>query len=85
MDNPNIIIYSNHLEINNVTALKEFNPEVFSISINNEDYVVKGTDLELKSVLNNNTTIKIIGIVNSIEKKKLNKEKNKSFIKRLFN
>lgn len=80
----NFIIYDNEAIINNITSLKEFNDKMFNISINNEDYIIKGINLELKEVNNENTTIKISGTILAFEKGKHKKEKDKSFIKKLF-
>lgn len=81
----NFIIYDNEATINNISSIKEFNDKIFTISINNEDYLIKGIGLELKEVNNENTTIKISGTILSFEKGKHKKEKDKSFLKKLFN
>ena len=76
MEAPNIIIYNNLIEINNITSLKEFNSSIFTIEINNELYLICGSDLELKNISSDNTSIKISGIINSIEKKNFKKPSN---------
>ncbi len=80
-----IILLDNELEVNNITTLKEFNDKIFLLEIDNTPYEIKGNNLILKEVYNNNTSIKITGSIYSIEKKnhKDTKEK-KSFIKKLF-
>ncbi|HIT50558.1 MAG TPA: hypothetical protein IAD46_05965 [Candidatus Pelethenecus faecipullorum] len=85
MNNANFIVYNNEIIINNIQTIKEFSEKSFLIEINNEAYEIKGTDLILKEVGNDNKTIKINGVVSSIEKKnKLSKEKSQGFFKRLF-
>ncbi|MGM9968787.1 MAG: YabP/YqfC family sporulation protein [Anaeroplasma sp.] len=84
MDNANFIVYNNKIVVNNITLLKEFNSNYFNIEINKELYLIKGKNLELKEVLNNNTTINIEGTIYLIEKVGLKKEKDKNFIKRLL-
>ena len=81
MNNANFIVYNNEIIINNIQTIKEFSEKSFLIEINNEAYEIKGTDLILKEVGNDN----INGVVSSIEKKnKLSKEKSQGFFKRLF-
>lgn len=80
-----IILTDNELELHNVTLLKEFNDKEFSLEIESIPYLIKGVNLVLNNVYDNNQTIKITGKINSIEILK-NKDKNekKSFIKRLL-
>lgn len=80
-----IILTDNELELHNVTLLKEFNDKEFSLEIESIPYLIKGVNLVLNNVYDNNQTIKITGKINSIEilKNKDNNEK-KGFIKRLL-
>lgn len=80
----NIKIWDDLIEINNVTALREFNQNTFILAINNVEYIIRGDNLELIDVSNNNSTLKIKGIFNQIVKKDYKKPKDKSFIKRLI-
>lgn len=80
----NIKIWDDLIEINNVTALREFNQNTFILAINNVEYIIRGDNLELVDVSNNNSTLKIKGIFNQIVKKDYKKPKDKSFIKRLI-
>jgi hypothetical protein len=82
--NANIIIKENELEINNITQLKEFNEESFEIEINDKHYEIKGSNLLLKDVYNENKSIKISGIVYSIILKNHKSTNSKTFIKKLF-
>ena len=82
--NPNIIIKDNELEINNITQLKEFNDENFEIKINDKFYEIKGTNLILKDVYNENKSIRISGVFYSIILKNNKPTNSKSFIKKLF-
>ena len=54
------------------------------LRINDTPYEITGTNLVLKEVSNDNKSIKIIGTLNSLEKKNVQVKKNKSFIKKLF-
>lgn len=80
-----IILTDNELELHNVTLLNEFNDKEFSLEIESIPYLIKGVNLVLNNVYDNNQTIKITGKINSIEILK-NKDKNekKGFIKRLL-
>ena len=80
-----IILTDNELELHNVTLLKEFNDKEFSLEIESIPYLIKGINLVLNNVYDNNQTIKITGKINSIEILN-NKDKNekKGFIKRLL-
>ncbi len=80
-----MILLDNELEIHNITLLKEFNDKEFYLEIDNTPYHIKGENLVLKEVYDNNASIKISGNIYSIERKnhKETKEK-KSFIKKLF-
>ena len=80
----NIKIWDDLIEINNVTALREFNQNTFILAINNVEYIIRGDNLELIDVSNNNSTLKIKGIFNQIVKNDYKKPKDKSFIKRLI-
>ena len=82
--NANIILKDDELEINNITLLKEFNEESFEIKINDKLYEIKGTNLILKDVYNDNTSIKIIGKVYSIIQKNHKAPNTNSFFKKLF-
>ncbi|MBO5711473.1 MAG: hypothetical protein J6R47_01410 [Acholeplasmatales bacterium] len=82
--NANIVIKDNELEINNITQLKEFNEESFEIEINDKLYEIKGTNLLLKDVYNENKSIRISGVVYSIIQKNHKKTDSKSFFKKLF-
>lgn len=80
-----IILLDNELEIHNITTLKEFNDKIFLLDIDNTPYEIKGNQLVLKEVYNNNSSIKITGSIYSIEKKNHKEAKDKkSFIKKLF-
>ena len=80
----NIKIWDELIEINNVTSLREFNQNTFILAINSVEYIIRGDNLELIDVSNNNSTLKIKGIFNQIVKKNYKKPKEKSFIKRLI-
>lgn len=80
----NIKIWDDLIEINNVTALREFNKSMFILAINNVEFIIRGDNMELIDVSNNNSTLKIKGIFNQIVKKDYKKPKEKSFIKRLI-
>ena len=82
--NANIVIKDNELEINNITQLKEFNEESFEIEINDKLYEIKGTNLLLKDVYNENKSIRISGVVYSIIQKNHKASDSKSFFKKLF-
>lgn len=84
MNNANFIVYNNEIIVNNITNIKEFSETFFLVEINDEAYIIKGKNLILKDVSNDNKTIKITGTVESIEKKNKLKEKDKGFIKKLF-
>ena len=64
--------------------LKEFSETIFIIEINNTLYEIKGNQLLLKEVFNENKSVKITGEVYSISKKNHIKTKEKNFIKKLF-
>ncbi|MDE7263184.1 MAG: hypothetical protein K2N64_00805 [Anaeroplasmataceae bacterium] len=80
----NFTIYDDHMIVNNITEIKEFSETVFILRVLDIPYEITGTNLVLKEVSNDNKTIKITGIVNSLEKKNIQVKKNKSFIKKLF-
>lgn len=82
--NANFIIKDNELEINNITLLKEFNEEAFEIELNDKTYEIKGTNLILKDVYNDNKSIRISGAVYSIVQKNHKITNSKSFFKKLF-
>lgn len=84
MQNANFIIYQNEIIINNITLIKEFSDKIFLINILDTSYEIKGINLILKEVSNDNKTIKITGTIDSINKTNKVKEKNKSFFKRLI-
>ena len=80
-----IILTDNELELHNVTLLKEFNDKEFSLEIESIPYLIKGINLVLNNVYDNNQTIKITGKINSIEiLKNTDKNEKKGFIKRLL-
>ena len=80
-----ITLTSNELEISDITQINSFNDKEFILEIDNTGYIIKGDNLILKEVYNNNTSIKILGNIFLIEKKnhKENKDK-KNFVKKLF-
>lgn len=82
--NPNIILYSNEIKINNITQIKDFNVDEFNVIINDEPYQIKGNNLVLKEVFNDNKSITVIGVVTLISKINSKKKEKKSFFKRLF-
>jgi len=84
MQNANFIIYQNEIVINNITLIKEFSDKLFLINVSDTSYEIKGENLILKEVSNDNKTIKITGTIDSINKTNKVKEKNKSFLKRLI-
>lgn len=84
MQNANFIIYQNEIIINNITLIKEFSDKFFLINISDLSYEIKGENLVLKEVTNDNKTIKITGTIDSIIKTNKVREKNKSFFKRLI-
>ena len=84
MQTANFIIYQNEIIINNITTIKEFSDKLFLLQINNDSYEIKGENLILKEVTNDNTTIKITGIINQLSKTNTVKEKNKNIIKKIF-
>ena len=84
MQNANFIIYPNEIIINNIMSIKEFSDKIFIITVSNTSYEIKGENLILKDVSNDNKTIKITGTIDSINKTNKVKEKNKSFFKRLI-
>lgn len=77
-------IYEDGILINNVTEIKEFSETFFLIKIQDILYHITGENLVLKEVSNDNRTLKISGIIHSLEKKDKVIKKNKSFLKRLF-
>lgn len=80
----NFTIFDDHIIVNNITEIKEFSETVFILRVQDILYEITGTELVLKEVSNDNKTIKITGVVNSLEKKNNQVKKNKSFIKKLF-
>ena len=77
-------LYEDSIIIDNITLIKEFQEELFRIEINNVPYEIKGENLILNQVTNDNKTIKITGTILSV-KVETNKPKNKTnFIRRLF-
>ena len=84
MQNANFIIYQNEIVINNITLIKEFSDKLFLINVSDTSYEIKGENLILKEVSNDNKTIKITATIDSINKTNKVKEKNKSFLKRLI-
>ena len=80
----NFTIFEDHILVNNITEIKEFSETIFVLRINDTPYEITGTNLVLKEVRNDNKSIKIIGTLNSLEKKNVQVKKNKSFIKKLF-
>ena len=84
MNNANIIIYNDEIIINNISLIKEFSDKLFLINIKDIPYEIRGNNLILKEVSNDNKSIKITGSVDSIVKINAIKEKNKGFFKRLI-
>ena len=84
MTNANIIIYNEEIIINNITLIKEFSDKIFLLSIKDTPYEIKGINLILKEVSNDNKSIKITGQIDSISKTNKIKEKNKGFFRRLL-
>lgn len=82
--NPNIILYPNEIQINNITQIKDFNDDVFNVIINDELFEIKGNNLVLKEVFNDNKSITVIGTVYMISKSNEKKKEKKSFIKKLL-
>ena len=80
----NFTSFEDHILVNNITEIKEFSETIFVLRINDTPYEITGTNLVLKEVSNDNKSIKIIGTLNSLEKKNVQVKKNKSFIKKLF-
>ena len=80
----NFTIFEDHILVNNITEIKKFSETIFVLRINDTPYEITGTNLVLKEVSNDNKSIKIIGTLNSLEKKNVQVKKNKSFIKKLF-
>lgn len=80
-----LLLTDNELEINNITSLNEFNDKVFILEIDDTPYEIKGDNLVLKEVTNNNSTIKITGSIFSISRKNHKETKeHKGFLKKLF-
>ncbi len=65
----NFTIFEDHILVNNITEIKEFSETIFVLRINDTPYEITGTNLVLKEVSNDNKSIKIIGTLNSLEKK----------------
>ncbi|MDE6584414.1 MAG: YabP/YqfC family sporulation protein [Anaeroplasmataceae bacterium] len=80
----NFTIYEDQVIVNNITEIKEFSEHIFIIRVNDIPYEITGNNLVLKEVSNDNKTIKITGVLNSLEKKNVQIKKNKGFIKKLF-
>lgn len=80
----NFTIYEDQVIVNNITEIKEFSEHIFIIRVNDIPYEITGSNLVLKEVSNDNKTIKITGVLNSLEKKNVQIKKNKGFIKKLF-
>lgn len=80
----NFTIYDDQVIVNNITEIKEFSEHIFIIRVNDIPYEITGSNLVLKEVSNDNKTIKITGVLNSLEKKNVQIKKNKGFIKKLF-
>ncbi len=84
MASANFTIYDDYILINNITEIKEFSEQIFILKINDIPYEITGSNLVLKEVSNDNRSIKITGIVDSVNKKNVQVKKNKGFIKKLF-
>ncbi|HRF70256.1 MAG: YabP/YqfC family sporulation protein [Anaeroplasmataceae bacterium] len=84
MASANFTIYDDYILINNITEIKEFSEQIFVLKINDIPYEITGSNLVLKEVSNDNRSIKITGIVDSVNKKNVQVKKNKGFIKKLF-
>ena len=84
MASANFTIYDDDILINNITEIKEFSEQIFVLKINDIPYEITGSNLVLKEVSNDNRSIKITGIVDSVNKKNVQVKKNKGFIKKLF-
>ena len=80
----NFTIFDDQVIVNNITEIKEFSEHIFIIRVNDIPYEITGNNLVLKEVSNDNKTIKITGVLNSLEKKNVQIKKNKGFIKKLF-
>ena len=82
MASANFTIYDDYILINNITEIKEFSEQIFVLKINDIPYEITGSNLVLKEVSNDNRSIKITGIVDSVNKKNVQVKKNKGFIKK---
>ena len=77
-------IYDDYLMIDNITLIKEFSDTLFKININDVPYEIKGDNLILTDVTNDNKTIKITGSFISIRLEKNQPKEKTNFIKKLF-
>ncbi len=83
-----IIIKDKKTEIYECKKLHYFNQEEFSMQIGDKNYLIKGNNLELEEIRQDNETLTIVGEIYSITLSGNNPsgkgKKDDSFIKKLF-